>query len=577
MKKLSTASVIVAMLCLLAMPRHSLAQSGTLVIYASGPTLDQVIGGDTTSTGFQKHSVYQLVSTDTTYLFDATITMKSGVSIIGVPDLTTGRLPCIQPDVLSDGSIPSTFFAFTGQGTRITVENIYFLGLATNNTFGYGVALSILADSMTVTANNLVFDEISGDAFSYASNWDNLYISNCTMRNSINSVSDYYEGEFIRNQNGVGAFKTDSIVIKNCTLNSVAAYVCAATGGIVNYFECSHCDIISTFKNPFFLDRAVNAKFDNNVFYNAYAGGENKTEFAGWDSFTPNTGPSLITLGLLDSTTAAVLLGHASTGPGDPAAEKLRKVEVRNNIYYWSSGLTTFWHTWNDTATVDSVYTPVFMNDTTAYMFSNKTEWPGFTASGNQNVDPGFGPSIDATLNAGTGYAQGLTGYFAAVRSGTGTTQTYGCQITDIPQPIAADYLPPWPLPEAADLKYSSSALLTAATDGKPVGSLYWFYGLTAVKPLPAAVPTKFELSNNYPNPFNPSTTISFTVAQNAPTSLRVYNVLGQLVLTVYQGMAQAHQNYTYSVSMDQFSSGVYFYTLQQGSNVMTKKMILLK
>ena len=112
------------------------------------------------------------------------------------------------------------------------------------------------------------------------------------MRNSINSTSDYYEGEFIRNQNGVGAFKTDTIIVRNSTLNCVAGYVCAATGGIVNYFEVSHCNIISTFKNPFFVDRVVNAKFNNNLFYNAYVGGENRTEFAGWDSFTPNTGPS---------------------------------------------------------------------------------------------------------------------------------------------------------------------------------------------------------------------------------------------------------------------------------------------
>jgi Secretion system C-terminal sorting domain len=577
MKKIFPVTVFVMLTVFLNVSNYSFAQSGTLVVYASGPTLDKVIGADTTANGLQVHSVYQLVSLDTTYIFDATITSKSGIQIIGVPDPTTGKLPCIQPDVLQDGSIPGTFFAFTGQGTRVTFKNIYFEGLAINNTFGYGVAIHLVADSITLTADNLVFDEFSGDAFLYSSNWDNLYITNCRMRNSVTSAADYYEGEFVRNDNNAGTFSTDSIVIRDCTLNCVAGYVCADTRGITNYFECSHCDVINGFKNPFFLDRMVNAKIDNNLFYNAYAGGESKVEFGGYDSFTPNTGPALIVMGPLDSTTAALLLGHASTGPGDPAAEMLRMIEVKNNDYYWSSDLTTFWHNFDDTATVDSVYTTTFMNDTTAYMFNNPSKWPGFVASGNMNADPGFGASIDASLNSGTGYASGLLGYFTLVRKGTGTTEVYGCQITNIPQPQPGDYTPPWPLPEANDLKYSNSSLMTAGTDGKPVGDLYWFDGLAdGVKVPPETAPAKFSLSNNYPNPFNPSTIINISLPHNGTTSLNVYNVLGQLVMTVANGeMAQGAHEFT--VNMDRFASGIYFYTLRQGVNSLTKKMILLK
>jgi|YelNatPaOPRAMG01_1025707.scaffolds.fasta_scaffold13027_4 hypothetical protein len=584
MRKLITASIFVAMMFLCVFSRLSFAQSGTLVVYASQGPLDKIIGADTTNSGLQKHSEYQLVSTDTTYIFDATMTFKSAVSIIGVPNPTTGALPTIQPDVLSNGSVPGAFFQFSGKGTRNNVSNLYFLGLSVQNTVGYGVGISILADSITINASNLVFDDITGDAFSYQSNWDNLFITNCTMRNSINSVSDYYEGEFIRDQNWVGSWQTDSIVVKNCTLNCIAAYMAAVTTPIIKYFEVSHCDIINTVKNPFFIDRAVNAKIDNNLFYNAYALGMNYTEYSGgWDSFTPYTVPSLINFGPLDSASAAMLLGHARNGASDSlAAEAMRVIEVENNVYYYSPALTSFYHSWNDTAHAavgfDSVYTPVFMNPQTAAMFNNSSVWPGFHQSGNQNVDPGFGPSIDASLTGGTGFGDGLLGYFTAVRGGKGTTQTYGCHITVVPQPIPANYMPAWPLPEAADLKYSNSALMTAATDGKPVGDLYWFYGVAdGIESLPSGVPAKFELANNYPNPFNPSTTISFTVAQNGPTSLNIYNVLGQLVMTVYQGMAQAHVRYTYNVSLDNFASGVYFYSLRQGANVITKKMLLMK
>ena len=587
MRKLFTASAVVAMLALLALPRHSFAQSGTMVVYASQGPLDTIIGADTTSSGLQNHSVYKFVSTDTTYIFDATMTMKSAVSIVGVP-ADNGQLPTIQPDVLSDGSIPGTFFAFEGMGTTINVSNIYFLGLSIQNTVGYGVAFSILADNITINANNLVFDDITGDAFSYQSNGDNLFINNCTMRNSINSVSDYYEGEFIRDQNAAGSWQTDSIVIRNCTLNCVAAYVAAVTTPIMKYFECSHCDIINTAKNPFFIDRAVNAKINNNIFYNAYAIGTNYTEYSGgWDSFRAGALPSLIDFVPLDSASAAMLLGHARTSASDSlAAEAMRNIEVKNNDWYYSPSLLAFYKSWNDTAHAavgfDSVYTPVFMNPQNVAMFDNKTVWPGFVESGNVNIDPGFGPSIDAALTAGANTADGFEGYFTAVRGGTGTTQTYGCQITVVPQPIPGNYMPSWPLPEAGDLKYSNASLMTGATDGHQVGSLYWFYGVgdsvyTAVQALPPSVPAQFTLSNNYPNPFNPSTTISFSVAKNGPASLKIYNVLGQLVLTVFQGNATAHQNYLYNVGMDKFSSGVYFYTLQQGSNILTKRMLLLK
>lgn len=577
MKAIFTATFIIAMTVLLLTPMQSFAQSGTLVVYASGPTLDQVIGADTASNGTQKHSTYQLVSVDTTYLFDATITSRSGINIIGVPN-SNGKLPCIQPDVLSDNSIPSTFFAFNGQGTRVRVANIYFLGTAINNTHGYGVALSLLADSISLTADNLVFDDMSGDAFSYQANWVNLYITNCKMRNSINSTGDYYEGEFIRNQNGAGAFKTDTIMIRYCTLNCVAAYVCAATGGITNYFEFSHSDVINTLKNPFFIDRSVNAKINNNIFYNAFAIGQTPTEYNGvWDSFDFGL-PSIITMGPLDSTTASDLLGHASTGAGDPAAEALRKVEVKNNVYFWSSALTDFYTTWDDTAHVDSIIAPVWMNSRTMNMFSDKTSWPGFVESGNQNVDPQFGTSIDASLNAGTGYAQGLLGYIAAVRGGTGTTETYGCQITDVPQPEPLDWTPAWPLPEASDLAYSNTSLKTGATDGKAIGDPGWFTnGYTTGIVSGAQIPGKFTLYNAYPNPFNPSTNIKFTIAQAGVVSLKIFNSLGQVVKTVVANEYKSKGDYEMNVDMSNLSSGVYFYRLQQGNNALTKKMILMK
>ena len=99
---------------------------------------------------------------------------------------------------------------------------------------------------------------------------------------------------------------------------------------------------------------------------------------------------------------------------------------------------------------------------------------------------------------------------------------------------------------------------------------------VTGVKSTTTGAPEEFNLGNNYPNPFNPSTTIDVSLARSGFMSLKIYNVLGQLVEVVDEGSKRPGK-YEYNIDLDRFSSGVYFYTLQQGFNVMTKKMLLLK
>ncbi len=602
MRKLLTASTIVAMFVLLTIPRPSLAQSGTLTVYASGPTLDQVIGGDTTSTGAQKHSVYQLVSVDTTYLLDATITLKSGVTIEGVPG-SNGQLPCIQADVLTGGSIPGVFFTLTGQGTRVNLENLYLLGVAINNlkNTGSGQGVQVSADSISLTVNNCVFDNMSQFEIGYSSNADNFFIKNSDFRNGIDVASAYYVPELLRSENGSGAWNTDTIDIRYNTMIGVAMGPVETTG-ITTYMNFSHNDVILTSKGPFWSEREVNLVFDDNIFYDTYAVGENHTEYAGgWDELNPPRIPSVFYLTTLDSTTAAKLLGHArSTSADSIKAEGMRKIEVKNNDCYWSSGLTSFWTSWNDTAKViessvtlkgsngqdsvvvtygDSLYTPVFMNSETQAMFNNKTVWPGLVESGNMNVDPGFGSSVNDVLNppsSVTNDGVGLLAWITAVRTGTGSSQYYAYQRTEVPQPEPGNWVPTWPLPEASALKYTNKTLQSSSTDNLPVGDPYWFNGVTAVQSLPRTVPSQFALSQNYPNPFNPTTEIKVSLGKAGVMSLDIYNVLGQLVKVVAQGYKPAG-DFTYNVNMDQFASGVYFYTLHQGTNSITKKMLLLK
>lgn len=89
-------------------------------------------------------------------------------------------------------------------------------------------------------------------------------------------------------------------------------------------------------------------------------------------------------------------------------------------------------------------------------------------------------------------------------------------------------------------------------------------------------IPYIFALEQNYPNPFNPSTRISFTLEKEGHASLTVYNVLGQKVATILSQELQAGQHFV-NFNASNLATGLYFYKLESGSNVSTKKMMLLK
>jgi hypothetical protein len=89
--------------------------------------------------------------------------------------------------------------------------------------------------------------------------------------------------------------------------------------------------------------------------------------------------------------------------------------------------------------------------------------------------------------------------------------------------------------------------------------------------------PKEFRLMQNYPNPFNPETVVKFSVENTARTTLRVYNMIGQEVATLFDDIAEAGRYYQVKVGSSQLASGAYFYRLQSGDKSDLRKMILLK
>ena len=161
-------------------------------------------------------------------------------------------------------------------------------------------------------------------------------------------------------------------------------------------------------------------------------------------------------------------------------------------------------------------------------------------------------------LNGTTGSDVGLLAWFDEIRGGTAATNTWGYMNTQVTD--AADWVPTWPLPESAYLRGGAMS-----TDGSNNHTM----------------PIEFALHSNYPNPFNPTTKISYSLSSVSDVSLSIYNIRGELVNELTSGL---HQVGTHSVQWDgrnslgeKVSTGVYIYSLSTPNGVLNKRLVLLK
>ncbi len=104
----------------------------------------------------------------------------------------------------------------------------------------------------------------------------------------------------------------------------------------------------------------------------------------------------------------------------------------------------------------------------------------------------------------------------------------------------------------------------------------FWFGDFPVFVESEIIKPLALSLEQNYPNPFNPVTTIKYQIPELSFVILKVYDVLGREVVTLVN---EEKQTGSYEVEFDatSLSSGIYFYRLQAGSFVETKKMVLIK
>jgi len=119
---------------------------------------------------------------------------------------------------------------------------------------------------------------------------------------------------------------------------------------------------------------------------------------------------------------------------------------------------------------------------------------------------------------------------------------------------------------------------LTATTSTGNTSGFGFIELITDVETENNEIPSEFSLNQNYPNPFNPSTKISWQSPVSGHQTLKVYDVLGKEIARLVDDYREAGEyNVEFTINNLQLSSGIYFYKLQAGSFIETKKMILMK
>jgi len=212
-----------------------------------------------------------------------------------------------------------------------------------------------------------------------------------------------------------------------------------------------------------------------------------------------------------------------------------------------------------------------------------------------QNNAPSIPTGLNATVQAGSTVllewlpanddhtpAPAITYDIVIVRKGThvpiGKTQvTTDDILTRLPEPGNISAVTEWSLTGLQDGQYEWRL---RAVDAAYVGSFnafgYFNIGIsTTIDPM-NNLPLVYSIEQNYPNPFNPTTTIKYSIPQAGLVTIKLYNIIGAEVTKLVNETKQAG-NYEVSFDATGLPSGAYFYRLQAGSFIDTKKMILLK
>ncbi len=216
------------------------------------------------------------------------------------------------------------------------------------------------------------------------------------------------------------------------------------------------------------------------------------------------------------------------------------------------------------------------MDDPTSGGYTTNEAWLLLNLSGHSQVDLTFywkefadeSHSTDGVYLSDNGGAS-----FVKVYNLTGGTSTYQQIALDIDALASSNGLT---LSSTFVVKFQQYDNYPITTDGMAFDDIVVTGNGTSVAKNDGTLPDEFALLQNFPNPFNPATTISFALPEASDVELIIYNIAGQEVTRLINGHFEAG---VHSIEWDASAkaSGIYFYRLRAGDFVESKKMVLLK
>ncbi len=531
------------------------------------------------------------------YVLSSTIRVPAGKRLILIaadPGADQNSAPPMINWTSSTGI--NTTFNFDCFGD-IYMKNIWIL-YATTSTDGLGAqvgsALEIDEDT-TDHVNNAVFQNCifdyapisnGGGAVTVSATHARLSFENCYFRNCTDTHFRYY-GRAVSFPFGTTGWHIDTVSFVNTTFANMGYVFMQEGGEYADYVKFNHCTFLNTVMYTLESGWWHWLSVTNSVFCNAYMFGYIPAP----DGSTPVGGTVNI-----DS------IGTTNFNFAVPFTERDRHILFANNSYFVEKWLSDYMAPYNATTNPtggnaysnrvyaqypDSVPRPQpIMSEKTKRFFNNKSTWPYISMI---NVYDSTNPSFLIPPTNQVGIKSFL------LRKWTDNSDTTWAYFPN------DDIKQVWPVNEA--LRYGNATLKTAGMGGFPLGDLYRWWsnipaqytnwkaqaaaenqqitnwltnGITGVEEHANGTPLRFELSQNYPNPFNPSTEIGYSLPQKSAVTLKVYNVLGMEVATLFAGVQEAGEH-SATFNAANLASGVYFYRLQAGGLSVTRKMVFMK
>ena len=514
------------------------------------------------------------------YPLRQTITVPAGRKLtIVAPEPGSDQLTA-PPQILwsAEGGI-TTSYNFDCFGD-ITMKNIWILYASRAGT-QTGTSLRIEDSPDTINGQRATFEgclfdysQIGADgsgAVSVTARHFRGTFTNCYFRNCSDAHFRYY-GRAVSFPFQSTGWHTDSLKFVNCTFANMGYVIMQEGSEYTDFLSFNHCTFVNTvmyvLESPWWYWLSVT----NSIFVNTFMFGD-----IGENNGNPEPGTFRI-----DSV--------SNFGFSPPFTDAQRHILFSNSSYVCEPWLVDWMahNPYSDTASALMDPKPVPMLNQRTKMFLDTTVngqkvWPFMNR---QNLYDGVNPNFILSPSDIPAIKRFL--YYKWTTN----------QDTNWAFDPAASLNQTWPLSENLRIP-TGNPLKTAGMGGFPLGDLYrwdktrytswkaqeaaentqilyWLTnGITGVVERPG-MPTEFTLSQNYPNPFNPTTKIDYSIPQAGPASMKVYNVLGQEVATLFDG-EQKVGNYTVTLDGTNLATGIYFYKLQFGEASIAKKLVLMK